>query len=179
MTEQKKSIFQRAGEWGVPFGLYLACTAITSVFADWFPPLSALFLVLLAGTPFVIYYFQRRKFIEDDGFSEHSALWMLGIMMFILGSVLSSFIVYLVLQYARPNFMYEQAQTVIDIYSKMPDMADNEMLRVLQQAINKRLLPSPIETVFNAFWFVTFGGSVLSAITAVLARRQLHRKNNN
>ena len=175
MTGQKKSIYQRAGEWGVPFGLYLACAAITSVFADWFAPLSFLFLILLCGTPFVVYYFQRRKFIEDDGFDEHAALWMLGIMLFILGTVLSSFIVYLVLQYFRPNFMYEQAQTVIYSYSKIPEMADNEMLRVLQQAVNKRLLPSPIETVFNAFWFVTFGGSLVSAITAIFARRSLKR----
>ena len=183
MTGEKKSIYQRAGEWGVPFGLYLACAAITSVFADWFAPLSFLFLILFFGTPFVVYYFQRRKFIEDDGFSEHATLWMLGIMLFILGSVLSGFIVYLVLQHFRPNFMYEQAQAVIDAYSKIPEMADNEMLRVLQQAVNKRLLPSPIETVFNAFWFVTFGGSVLSAITAIFARRSLKRSkrygNNN
>lgn len=175
MTGEQKSIYQRAGEWGVPFGLYLACAAITSVFADWFAPLSFLFLILFFGTPFVVYYFQRRKFIEDDGFSEHAALWMLGIMLFILGSVLSGFIVYLVLKYFRPNFMYEQAQMVIDNYSKMPEMADNEMLRVLQQAVNKRMLPSPIETVFNAFWFVTFGGSLVSAITAIFARRSLKR----
>ena len=179
MTEQKKSIFERAGEWGVPFGLYLACTAITSVFADWFAPLSFLFLVLFLGTPFVVYYFQRRKFIEDDGFGEHASLWMLGIMLFILGAVLSSFIVFLVLHYFRPNFMYEQAQMVIDTYSKIPQMADNEMLRVLQQAVNKRLLTSPIETVFNAFWFVTFGGSVVSAITAVIARRPLKPRNRS
>ena len=179
MTEQKKSIYQRAGEWGVPFGLYLACAAITSVFADWFPPLSFIFFILLIGTPFVVYYFQRRKFIEDDGFSDHAALWMLGIMLFILGAVLSSFIVYLVLQYFRPDFMYEQAQTVIDTYSKIPEMADSEMLRVLQQAMNKRLLPTPIETVFNAFWFVTFGGSLVSAITAIFARRSLKRGNRS
>lgn len=183
MAEQKKSIFELAGEWGVPFGLYLSCTAIASVFADWFAPLAFLFLVLLLCTPLVVYYFQRRKFIEDDGFSDHATLWMLGIMLFILGAVLSSFIVYLVLHFFRPDFMYEQAQTVIEAYSKIPEMADNEMLRVLQQAVNKRLLPSPIETVFNAFWFVTFGGSVVSAITAVIARRPLKRSkrsvNNN
>ena len=173
--ENKKTIFQRAAEWGIPFGLYLACAAMTYIFSDYFSPLLLLFMVMCTCLPVVVYFFQRRKFIEDDGFSEHATLWMLGIMLFILGSVLSGFIVYLVLQHFRPNFMYEQAQAVIDAYSKIPEMADNEMLRVLQQAVNKRLLPSPIETVFNAFWFVTFGGSVLSAITAIFARRSLKR----
>ena len=52
----------------------------------------------------------------------------------------------------------------------------SEMLRVLQQAMNKRLLPTPIETVFNAFWFVTFGGCITSAITAILARRSIKKR---
>jgi len=171
MTQDKKSIFQRAGEWGLPFGLYLACAAVTTIFSDWFPPLSILFLILLLGTPIVVYYYQRRKFIEDDGFTEYAALWMLGIMLFILGSVVASFIVYLVLQYGRPNFMYEQAEAVIKVYSEMPQMRDSDMLRVLQRMVDERLMPTPIETVFNAFWFITSSGSLVSAVTAAIAKR--------
>ena len=103
--ENKKSIYQRAAEWGMPFGLYLSCAATASIFADWFAPLSLLYIVLLLGLPFVTYYFQRRKFIEDDGFSEYAALWMLGILLFILGSIVASVVAYLILQYGRPNFM--------------------------------------------------------------------------
>ena len=73
--ETKKSIFQRASEWGVPFGLYLACGGMSFIFADWFAPLGLVFFVLFFATPIVVYYFQRRKFIEDDGFTEYSALW--------------------------------------------------------------------------------------------------------
>ena len=173
MTTEKKSIYQRAGEWGVPFGLYLSCAAVASIFADMFPPLSYVFMILLLGTPFVVYKFQRYKFIEDGGFGEHASLWMLGIMLFILGSVISGFVVYLVLQYFRPGYLYEQTQVVIDTYSKIPQARDAEWLRVLQQMVDKGLMPSPIETVFDAFWFVSFGGSVVSAITAIFARRAL------
>ena len=176
MTGEKKSIYQRAGEWGVPFGLYLACAAITSVFADWFAPLSFLFLILFFGTPFVVYYFQRRKFIEDDGFSEHATLWMLGIMLFILGTIISSLVVYLVLQYLRPNYIYEQTQMAIDTYKQLPQMRDSEMLEILQKMVDRRLLPTPIETVFNAFWFITFGGCLVSAVTALVARRSLPKR---
>jgi len=177
--ENKTSIFQRAAEWGIPFGMYLACTAVTSIFTDWFVPLRLIFLVLLLGTPLVTYYFQRRKFIEDDGFTEYSALWMLGIMLFILGSIIASVIVYLVIQYGRPDFMYDQMQQAIEIYSKMPEMKDSEALRVFQRMVDERLMPTPIEMVFNAFWFVTFCGSVTSAITALVARRSIKRPGNN
>ena len=179
MTEPKKNIYQRAGEWGFPFGLYLACAGVASIFADWFVPLNLIFIVLLLGTPAVVYYFQRRKFIEDDGFTEYAALWMLGIMLFILGTVLASFIVFLVMQYGRPNFVYDQAQAAVDLYSKMPQMKDSEMLRLVQRAIDDKALPSPIETVFNAFWFITFFGSLISAVTALLAQRRLKNKKRN
>lgn len=173
--ESKKSIYQRASEWGLPFGIYLACAAVSSIFADWFAPLAVLFFILLLGTPFVVYYFQRRKFDEDDGFTEYAALWMLGILLFILGSLVAGFIVFLVLQFGRPDFMYDQARQVIEAYSKIPEMSDSDMLRVIKRMVDERLMPSPIETVFNAFWFVTFGGSVTSAITALVAQRPLRR----
>jgi membrane associated rhomboid family serine protease len=176
MTTTKKSIYQRAGEWGVPFGLYLACAAMASIFADWFMPLQLLFLVLLLGIPAVTYYFQRRKFIEDDGFTEYSGLWMLGIMLFIFGTVLCSFIVFMVLQFGRPNFIYEQTQAAVDLYNAMPQMQDKAILDVLQRAIDERALPTPIEMVMSVFWFVTFGGSLVSALTALFAQRPLPDK---
>ena len=165
--EPKKSIYHRAGEWGFPFGLYLSCAAAASIFADWFVPLNFIFIVLLLGTPIVVYYFQRRKFIEDDGFTEYAGLWMLGIMLFILGTVVASLVVFLILQYGRPGFIYEQAQAAVDLYSKMP--------QVIKRAIDEKMLPTPIETVFNAFWFITFAGSLLSALTALVAQRPLRR----
>lgn len=161
--------------WGIPFGLYLACLGVTTVFMDWFQPLSILFLLLLAGTPLVVYYFQRRYFIEEDGFTEYAALWMLGIMLFMLGTVLASFIMFLVIQLGRPDFLYDQARQLIESYSAMPEMADNEMLKVVQRMVDERLLPTPIESVFNTFWLVTFGGCITSAITALVARRAISK----
>jgi hypothetical protein len=133
-------------------------------------------MILLVCTPIVVYRFQRQKFIEDGGFGDHSALWMLGIMLFILGTVISGFIVYLVLQYLRPDFMYEQAQTALELYGKSAQAQDSEMLRVLQRMVDDHLLPSPIQVVFDSFWFIAFGGSVISAITAIFARRTLKLK---
>ena len=173
MATETKSIYQRAGEWGIPFGLYMACAAVSSIFADKFPPLGYVFFILLICTPIVVYRFQRYKFIEDRGNSDHAALWMLGIMLFILGTVVSGFIVYLVLQYLRPDFMYEQAQAALELYGKSAKGQESEMLRVLQRMVDEHLMPSPIQVVFDSFWFIAFGGSVLSAVTAIFARRTL------
>lgn len=176
MREQRPSIYQKASVWGFPFGLYLACAGVASVFMDWFQPLAFVFMVLALGTPLVAYYFQRRYFIEEDGFTEYAALWMLGIILFMLGTVLASFIMFLVIQFVRPEFVYDQAKEVIRSYSEVPELRDGELVRVLRRAVDERMLPSPIETVFNAFWFVTFGGCVTSAITALLARRPIPKR---
>lgn len=174
--EPKKSIYKRAAEWGLPFGLYIACMGVASIYADYFAPLSIIFILMIMATPLVVYYFQRRRFIEDDGFTEYAGLWMLGILLFIFGSVIASFIIYLVLQYFRPEFMYEQARMVIEAYSKIPQASDSEVLRVLQRMVDEKLLPTPIEAVFNAFWFITFFGSLVSAITALIAQRKLPKR---
>ena len=117
-------------------------------------------------------HFQRRKFIEDDGFTEYSALWMLGIMLFILGLIISSFVAYMVLQYGRPGFIYEQAQKAIEVYNAMPEMRDGELVKALQLMVDRHILPTPIEMVFSMFWLVSFLGSVTSAITAFIVKKQ-------
>ena len=175
MKEHKQSIYQKASVWGIPFGLFLSCIGVTSVFADWFQPLGFISLVLLLSTPLVVYYFQRRHFVEEGGFAEYAELWMLGIMLFMLGTVLASFIMFLVIQLGRPEFIYDQANMAIKTYSAMPEMHDSEMVNVLQRMVDERKLPTPIEMVFNVFWFITFGGCITSAITALVARRSLHK----
>lgn len=171
--EKKKSIYQRAAEWGIPFGLYLACAAMTYIFGDYFPPLSFLFIIMVLAIPFIVHFFQRRKFIEDDGFTEYAGLWMLGIMLFLLGTLVASLIVYLVLQYIRPTFMYDQAQYLLNAYKDIPEMKDSEMLRIIKRMMDEKLMPSPIEIVLDMYWFITFSGSLLSAITAWPAQRKI------
>ena len=175
MKEPNRSIYQCAANWGIPFGLYLSCAAVASIYADWFAPLGFIFILMFLGTPVLSYAFQRRKFIEDNGFTEDAGLWMLGILLYILGSIISSFVVYLVLQYLRPGFLHEQAQNLIDIYQQMPEMKDSQLLETLQTIVHNGLIPSPIEAVFNAFWFITSGGSLVSALTALIAQRRLKK----
>ena len=173
IMEHKRSIYQCASQWGVPFGLYLSCAAVASIFADYFLPLNILFYLMVLAIPPLTYYFQRRKYIEDEGFTEYAALWMLGILLFIFGMVIASFVAYLVLHYARPDFLYVQAEGAIKAYSQIPEMKDSEMLKILQQMVDDKLMPTIIDMVISMFWFVSFSGSIISAITALIAQRSL------
>ena len=92
-------------------------------------------------------------------------------MLFILGLIISSFVAYMVLQYGRPGFIYEQAQKAIEVYNAMPEMRDGELVKALQLMVDRHILPTPIEMVFSMFWLVSFLGSVTSAITAFIVKK--------
>ena len=78
-------------------------------------------------------------------------------MLFILGTVLAGFIVYFGAAVRQAQLHDDQAQVVIEAYSKGAEMVDNEFVASPAKG-RLATLPSPIESVFNAFWFITFGG---------------------
>ena len=156
-------------------GLYMTVMSLCTLFYDKVPLLSVMFLVMLIGGPVLIYRFQRRYFVEEDGMTEYSALWMQGILMVIYGALIAGAVTLVVLQWVRPTLLYDQAQQVLDTYSAMPE-AKAQMamfLDVLQKMVDENLMPKPIDVVFSMFWMVAFTGSVTSAITAAFASRRL------
>lgn len=173
--EERKSVFKRGAECGLPMGAYMSVMALSTLFADKVSLLSPLFLVMLLLGPFVIYRFQRQYFVQENGMTEYSALWMHGILMVIYGALISGAVTLVVLQWVRPTLLYDQAQQFIDICNAAPEMKTQfgTFVDVAQKMIDEGLMPKPIEVVFSTFWMVTFSGSVLSAITAAFAGQRL------
>lgn len=174
MNEQK-SLYKQAAENGIPMGLFMSTISLLMLYTDRVPVFSLIALVMLFAGPIVIYRFQRRYFIDEGGMAEYAALWMLGIMMVIFGAIITGAVTYCVLQFVRPNLIYDQAQATIDAYNAIPELRVKvaDMLDVMQKMIDQNAMPSAIEMVFSMFWFVTFSGSVLSAVTAAFASRRL------
>lgn len=172
---EPKSVFKQAAENGIPLGLFMTTISLLMLYADAMPVFSVIAMVMLFAGPIVIYRFQRRYFVEMSGMAEYASLWMLGIMMVIFGAIITGAATYCVLQFVRPNYIYDQAQATIDAYNAIPEMKVKlaDFLDVMQKMVDQNALPSPIEMVFNMFWFVTFSGSVLSAVTAAFASRRL------
>ena len=173
--EERKSVYKQAAEYGIPMGLYMSTISLMTLYTDLVPLFSVIAMVMLFAGPVVIYRFQRRYFVEQGGMAEYAALWMLGIMMVIFGAILTGAVTYVILQYVRPTYIYDQAQATLDAYNALPELRSqaSQVLDVLQAMLEQNALPSAIELVFNMFWFVTFSGSVLSAITAAFASRRL------
>lgn len=168
--DERKSVFKRGAEFGMPMGLYMTTISVCSIFADRLPPLSWVVIILLIAGPWMVWRMQRRYYIEDGYNSEYASLWMLGIVMIICGALITGLLTWAVLQWVRPGYIYDITQNFVNLYSTMPEFKGSEVLQVMQHAIDSGALPSPIEMVTNMFWLVTFSGCVMSAITAAFAK---------
>ena len=170
---QEKSVFQRGAEYGLWMGLYLTVMMLCAMFYDRLPVLSLVVMVMLFAGPLVLYYTQRRTFIQEQGMTQYSALWMQGIMTMIGGALISSLLMYLALKYIRPDYLYDQATQALAIYKTMPEFKDSELVKLLESMLEQNMLPTPIESVTNSFWLISFVGSITSALTALLAQRRI------
>ena len=89
------------------------------------------------------------------------------------GALISSLMMYLALKYVRPDYIYDQATQALAIYKTMPEFKDGELVKLLEMMLEQNMLPTPIESVTNSFWLISFVGSITSALTALLAQRRI------
>lgn len=165
-----KSIYRRAADNGLIFGVYLSLLFIMFVFSSESFLMSLVGLVLLLGIPGIIFVFLRRCFVAEFGKTTISGLWMLGILIFIYASLICGVVTYVYLQYFDPSFIYEQAQAALNVYQSVEEIKGSDIVVGMQRAIEEKLLPTPIEFVFQMIWITTFFGSLLSLLTALIVR---------
>lgn len=171
VMKETKSLYRHAAEWGVPFGICLSAISVSFIYCDKIQLLSYLCFALSLTLPFMTFRLQRQYFVRAYGFADFSALWMMGILAFIFGALIMSLVTYLVVHIARPGWLYEWAQWAIERGSASADRRINESLMTLKNIVDNNLLPRAIEVISLEFWFVSFIGSVLSAVMALVVKR--------
>ena len=169
IMESQKNVFVKSAELGVPFGGMLLVASVAMLFGDKIPLLSSLTLIVALLAPFVLYIFQRKRFVQSNGFAPYSELWTMGIFTTIGGAMICGLVTYGLITYLRPDFVYEQAQYVVDNYKQLPDGAGDEFVDILQKAIKANMLPTPFDFCVQMFWLTSSLGCVGGAITALIA----------
>ncbi|MBP5497833.1 MAG: DUF4199 domain-containing protein [Muribaculaceae bacterium] len=174
-VNKERNLFARGADYGAIMGLWLSAMALSFIYVDKVAPLAIVALVMLTLTPVVVYRYQRREWISSQSKATFSDLWMLGILMFICGSLITGAVTYVVLQWIRPDFIMHQAQMALEIY-KSPSLAETQIAPTLESIIKEGLLPTPIQMVMSLFWSTTFMGSLLSALTSAIVRTSKIRR---
>ena len=102
------------------------------------------------------------------GCADISAMWLLGLVSTLCGSLICGIADYAWLEFVSPGFILEQANAAIEAYNSLPEMRDTEVVASLKRAIEMGMLPTPIEFVVNMILFTTFAGSIISLIAAAI-----------
>lgn len=165
-----KGVYRQGAEDGVLFGIMLSAVSLAFIYSAHSVAVSYLAILLLLAVPVVLYMLLHRYYVKSDGFAEFSAIWMLGILISLFGSLICGVVTYVWLQYLEPTFIYDQVKAAIDVYESIPEMRDSDMVVGMKRAIEEGLLPSPIELVVNMIMLTTFIGSLLSVIISLIVR---------
>ena len=163
-------VYREGANKGVIVGVYLSVIFLCAVLSDYVPLLSLVAILLMLGVPFFIYKKYQRV-------ADFSSLWMLGIALFLGGSLICSLVTYATLEYALPDYIYNQAEKALELYQQMPQIKDSELTKYIKTAIENGLLPTPIEFAIEMLWLTSFSGSMLSLLLAAIIRAFNNKQN--
>lgn len=170
-------VYREGAYKGIYTGIYLCLIFLSGVLSAYFPLLSGVSLALIVGIPFFVYkimaYVHRKYFCLAD----FSALWMLGISLFLSGSLICAVISYVYLQYLDPDYIATQVQAVQKAYSKSNTLKDSTISEYLDIMVKNRFYPSAIDVSIEMLWITTFFGSILSMVLALLVRGRYAKQN--
>jgi hypothetical protein len=170
MKKVSHSPYSRGAHKGIFFGIYLSCLFFATAYSLEVPFLGTLAFVLMLLVPILVYVSLRKSYLADFGLTLFSGLWLEGIMTFIFGGIISTFVATLFMQYIHPGFLDEQIQTMINTYSHIDWPRGHEVADMLERARDKHLIPRPVDIAVEMLWFMVFTGSLLSALMAFLVQ---------
>lgn len=173
-----KSVYRYGAEYGVWFGIYLTLMALAIIYGFSQYTLLLVAMAMFVATPAVIYPMMRRYRTHMHGFAPFASLWMLGLMIFLFGSLICGTVTYVWMQYVMPTFIYDQVVAAIEIYKTVPGDSAAEMVSIMETIIEHHALPSAMEVVVQMVMLTTFLGSLVSmALAFILGMRRIPPKN--
>lgn len=186
MEEDKtKSIYAYGAEYGLYMGLYLSAISLCFMLSLYIMELSVAVYPLLIAVPIFLWVMMRRLYAKNVMFRLNSALWMFGICVFFFGSLICGGVTTAFMYFVEPQFFSKYATMTMEFLQNSPlESQYTQEIELLQKAVDKQELPSPIDFVISMMWATVFFGSVTSMILSPLVRvfeqRRTYRiKNDN
>lgn len=163
---ERKSLLMYSMEGGAWLGIYLVLRFVCSVAGTLSPLFDGLALVLLVGTPFVLYYIMLRYHRQNGYISGFSLLWMMGIMLFFFASLISAIPEYVYYQYINPDFIANAMSESIELIEQLGLMENDATYRQMQELVAEGTTPSSLQMIMSSMWSNVFFGSLLSIVVA-------------
>ncbi len=165
-------VYREGAYKGVIMGIYLTLLALLTMWSEHSALLSAASLAMLCYIPFFAYRIMCKTHKKYFCTSDFASLWMLGIAIFIGGSMICALCTYAYLQYIDTDFIYRQATNAVELYKELDPENTSGLTDIIQGIIDNNLLPSPIEVAVEMLWMTTFFGSLLSMLLSAIIRKR-------
>lgn len=170
MEERPKSIYRRGADNGMVLGLYFCVMFLSMALSGRVSLLGLLSSAMMFGVPFIIYYFLRKTYVEERGFTIYAALWMQGIIAFAGGGLFLAVMVYCYIRWIDTDFIANQVSMLIDVYGSVDNPRTREMVDIMRQIQSQGAYPSARDVVTQMELAIVFTGSILSMLMALLVR---------
>lgn len=168
-------VYREGAYKGLIMGGYLTLLSICTLTSHLSSFASIMTLALLISTPVITFRLMAASFRKYQCVANFSSLWMLGISIFIGGSLICAVTTFAYLQIFDPTYFYDRSTETLAALEKIPELADSDLTRSLRIVIDGGLLPSIIEYCIQMMLATIFCGSILSILIAPFVR-MLRRK---
>ena len=165
-----KNIYARGADDGLWMGLYLTLVFGVTGISLYVGVLNLVALVLMAGVPFMAFYFLRRTHKATYGMTLLSALWMQGIVMFACASLIFGLLSFIYLRWIDPDFFVRVLTLGIEYYSRIEAEGADAVADELRMILDGGALPNASTIVMVWMWLTMFGGAVLSLVLSAIVK---------
>ena len=174
-TVTNRTIYDRAATDGAWLGLFITAALGVGMASLHLPLLNLVALTMFLLVPFFVLRSMWRTSADSSHLAQFSALWMQGILTFCCASLILGVCSYLYMRLINPDYIIDTLRMGIAFLRDNPAQGSAEMAAELQNVIDMKAVPSPIDLSVMWLWTGAFSGSVLSALLAliVVARRKL------
>lgn len=169
-SEKPRTIFDRAAIHGLWLGVYFILLFLFAVGSMRWGILNLIVLGMVLFVPFVIFSQLRQTHKAAHGLETMPALWMQGIVTFGCGALIFCAASYVFMRWIYPDFMVDTLKMASEFYDDQPGPAAGEIADELQMMIERKVYPTASSVSVMWLWLITFSGSVLSLIEAIIVK---------
>lgn len=169
-SKKVKNIYARGADDGLWMGLYLTLTFGVTALSLSVGLLNIVALALMAGVPFVAFFFLRRTHRAAYGMTLFSALWMQGIVMFACASLIFGLLSYVYLRWIDPEFFVRVLTLGVEYYSMIEADGAEAVADELRMILEGGALPAASTIVMVWMWLTMFGGAMLSLVLSAIVK---------
>lgn len=162
---RQRSVYNQGAADALYAGAAMAACFVAMLASATMPLMSVVALGLFLATPFLVWRLLRRAWINGWTPVQYSAVWLHGILTFMLGGVLLALVMYVSLKYVCPGWMEDQLLTAA---GRLASEGQSDQAAEIQRIVTSGAMPSAIYTAFSSIWFVAFTGSLWSMIFAAI-----------